>query len=89
MFLKTKRREMHTAPEHLRLRQNTNTAYTINLHLHIWITIGITEVGEVRTPGSVFSVPFDDDGVFVESVGELQGGFGFLPGVEVVGLFAS
>jgi hypothetical protein len=65
MFLEAESREVHARAEHLRLGEDTNTSNTVNLHLHVWVTIRITQVGQMRTPGSILGVPFDNDGVLV------------------------
>jgi len=43
----------------------------------------------MRTPSGILSIAFYDYGVFIKSIGEGERSFGFLPGVEVVGLFAA
>jgi hypothetical protein len=80
---------MHARPKDLGLGKDTDTAYTIELHFHVRVTVGIAEIGQVRTPGGVFCVALYDDGVFVEGVCQSERGLGFLPGVQVVGLFAA
>jgi hypothetical protein len=80
---------MHTGAEHLGLCENTDTSNTVNLHLHIRVAIGITEISQMRSPGGVLCVTLDDDRILVECVGQLKGGFGLLPGVEIIGLFSS
>lgn len=60
---------MDTATEYLGLGQDTDTADTVNLHLHIGVTVGITQIGKMRSPGGVFGVSFDNDGIFVQGVG--------------------
>lgn len=41
------------------------------------------------SPGSVLCVSFDDDGIFIECIGEREGGLRFLPGVQIVGLLST
>lgn len=81
MLLKAKSGKMHTSAEHTRLGQDTHASDAVNLHFHVGIAKGVAEVGEVGPPGGVLGVAFDDDGVFVEGVGEGEGGLGFLPRV--------
>lgn len=80
---------MHARAEDFGLRQDAHAADAINLHLHVRIAVGVAQVGEMGAPGRVFGVALDDDGVFVESVGEREGGLGFLPAVQIVGLFTA
>lgn len=89
MLLKTERREVDTGAKDLRLSQNTDTSYTVNLHLHIWVAVGIAEVSQMRSPSSVFCVSLDNDCIFVKGVGECERGLGFLPGVQIVGLLSA
>ncbi len=70
VFLEAEGREMDTRTEDLGLGQNTDTTNAIDLHLHIWITVGVAEVGQMRPPGSVLCISFDNDGIFVERVGK-------------------
>lgn len=89
MLLEAESREVDTRAEDLRLCQDTDTTDTIDLHLHIRITVGVAEVGQMRSPGSIFCVALYDDSVFIERVSEREGGLGFLPGVQIVGLFST
>ena len=43
----------------------------------------------MRSPCCIFCIALNDNGVFVESIGKGKGGLGFLPGVQIVGLFTS
>lgn len=65
MLLEAKGREMDTGSENLGLGQNTDTSNSINLHFHIWITVGVSKVGQMRTPSSILSIALDNNGVFV------------------------
>src|SRR5690242_7502840 len=89
MLLETESREVDTRTEDLGLSQNTDTTNSVNLHLHIWITVGVAEVCQMRSPSSVLCVSFDNDSVFIEGVGERERGLGFLPGVQVIGLLST
>ena len=89
MLLEAESREVDTRAEDLRLCQDTDTTDTIDLHLHIRITVGVAEVGQMRSPGSIFCVALYDDSVFIERVSERERGLGFLPGVQIVGLFST
>lgn len=89
MLLETESREVDTRAEDLRLCQDTDSTNTINLHLHIWVTVGVAEVGQMRAPSGVLCVTFYNDCILVESVGEGEGSLRFLPGVQVVWLFAA
>jgi len=89
VLLETEGREVNTRTEDLCLCQNTDTADTVDLHLHVWVTVRVAEVGQMRSPGSVFSVAFDNDSVFVEGISKRERGLGFLPGVQVVRLLSA
>jgi hypothetical protein len=43
----------------------------------------------MRTPCSILSIAFDDDGVLIQRLGKLEGRLRFLPTVEIVRLFAA
>lgn len=89
MFLERKGGEVDAGAEDLGFGEDGDSADAIELHLGVGVAVGIAEVGQVRTPGGVLGVAFDYDSVLVEGCGELEGGFGFLPGVEIVGLFTA
>lgn len=89
MLLETESREMDTRAEDLRLCQNTDTTDTVNLHLHIWIAVRVAEVSQMRSPGSVLCIAFDNDSIFVKSISKRESGLRFLPGVQVVRLFST
>jgi hypothetical protein len=69
--------------------EDGHAADAVELHFDVGVAVGVAQVGEMGPPGGVFGVAFDDDGVFVECIGEGDGGFGLLPGVQVVRLFAA
>jgi hypothetical protein len=79
VLLEAEGREMHARTEHAGLGQDADTANTINLHLHVWVAIGITEVGQMRTPCSILGVALHNDGIFVEGICQGQGRLGLLP----------
>jgi hypothetical protein len=81
--------EMGTSSEHACFCKDTDTSDSINLHLDIRITIWVTEISQMRSPGGVFGISLDDDGIFIECLSKRKGGLGLLPGIEIVGLFAS
>ncbi len=89
MLFKAKGWEMNTATEYLGLGQDTDTTNTVNFHLHIGVTVGITKIGKMGSPGGIFGVSFDNDGVFVQRIGQGKGRLGLLPRVQVVRLFAA
>jgi hypothetical protein len=89
MLLKAESGEVNTGAEHLRLRENTDTTNTVNLHLHIWVAVGVAKVGQMGSPGSILCISFNDDSVFVESVGKRKGGLRLLPGVQIVRLLSA
>lgn len=43
----------------------------------------------MRSPCGIFSVSLDDDSIFIECLSKCKGGLRLLPGIEIVGLFAS
>lgn len=89
VLLEAECREVHAASEDLGFRQNTHTADTVDLHFHVGVAVRVAEVSKMRAPCGVLCVALDDDGVFVQSVGEREGSLGLLPTVQVVRLFAS
>ena len=89
MLFETEGREVNTGAEDLGLGQNTDTANTVNLHFHVWVAIGIAQVGQVGPPGGVLCITFDNNGIFVKSIGEGKSRLGLLPRVQIVGLFTT
>jgi hypothetical protein len=89
MLLKTECGEVHSRAEDLRLGQDTDTTDTVDLHLHIWVTVWVAQVGQMRAPGGILCITFHNDRVLVKSIGERKGGFGLLPGIQIVGLLSS
>lgn len=89
VLLKAKGREMDTATEDPGLGQNTDTANAINLHLHIGVAVRVAKIGKMGSPGRVFRITLDNDGILIEGVGESQGSLGLLPRVQIVGLFSA
>jgi hypothetical protein len=69
VLLETEGREMNTRAEDLCLGQDTDTTNTVNLHLHVRVAIGVAQVGQMRTPSSIFCITLNNDSVFVECVG--------------------
>lgn len=68
MLLETESREVYSLTENLGLGKNTDTTNTVDLHLHVGVTVRVTEIGQMRTPGSVFCVTFDNDSILIQSV---------------------
>ena len=89
MLLKAERREVDAISEDTSLGQNANTPNAINLHLHIRVTIGVPKVSQMRTPGGILRIAFDNHGILVQRIGQRQGCFGLLPGVQIVGLLSA
>jgi hypothetical protein len=89
VFLKAESREMDASAEDACFGEDGDAADAVEFHFDVRVAVGVAEVGEMGSPGGVLGVAFDDDGVLVEGVGEGDGGFRLLPGVEVVGLFAA
>lgn len=79
MLLEAEGREMHSRSEHFGLGQDADSTDTIDLHLHIWITVGVAEVGKMRSPRRVLGVAFDNDGVLVKGVRKRKSCIRFLP----------
>lgn len=79
---------MHTRSEDLGFGQNTDTPDTIELHFNVWIAIWIAKICKMWTPRSVFRISLHNNSIFVEGIGKGQSRLGFLPGVEIVRLFA-
>ena len=80
---------MDAGPKYLGLGQDTDAANSINLHLHVRIAIGVTQVCQVGSPCRILGIAFHNDSVFVEGIRKSQRRFGFLPGVQIVGLLAA
>jgi hypothetical protein len=82
-------REVDSGPEHFGLCEDTDTTHSVDFHLHIWVAVGVAEVGQVRPPCGILGVTFDNNGIFVERIRKRESGFGLLPRVQIVGLFAT
>lgn len=65
MFLEAESREVDAGSEHTGLGQNADTSYSIDLHLHIWISVGVSQVSQVRSPCRILGVSFDNDSILV------------------------
>lgn len=89
MLLEREGGEVNAGSEDLCFGENADTPDAIDVHFDVRITVRIAEVGKVGSPGRVFCIAFDNYGVLVKSIGESEGGFGFLPRIEIVRLFAS
>lgn len=68
MLLKGKGREMDSCSEDLCLGQDTDTADSVDLHLHVRVAKGVSQVSQMRSPGSVLGVTLDNDGVFIQCI---------------------
>lgn len=79
VLLEAKGREMDTTPEDAGFGQDTDTTNAIELHFDIRIAVWVAKVGQMGPPGGILGVTFHDDGVLVESFGQLQRRFGLLP----------
>lgn len=80
---------MASSAENPGFGENADSTDTINLHLDVWVAIRVAKVSQMGTPSSVLGITFDNDGVFIECVGEGEGSFGLLPRVEIVRLFTT
>jgi hypothetical protein len=89
MLLKAEGWKMYATTKDVRLGQNADSSYAINLHLHIWVAIWITKVGKMWSPGGVLSIPFHDHRVLVKSFSKRERRLGFLPAVQVVWLLST
>ena len=89
MLLKAECREVYAASEDFGFRQNTHTSNTVNFHFHVRVAVRVAKIGKMRTPCSVLCVSLDDHSILVECIREGQCGFGLLPTVQVIRLFAS
>jgi len=79
VFLEREGGEVDACSEDLCLGQDTYSTDSVDFHLNVWVAVGIAEVRQVRTPGGVLGIAFDDNCILVESVGKGKCGFGFLP----------
>lgn len=68
VLLETKCWKVDTRSEHACFGQNTDTSDAIDFHLHIWITVWVSKVGQVGPPCCIFSVSFNNHGIFVKCV---------------------
>lgn len=68
VLLEAKSWKVDTRAEHACFGQNTNTPDAIDFHLHIWVTVWVPKVGQVGPPCCIFSVSFNNHGVFVKCV---------------------
>ena len=73
MFFEAECWEMHAGAEDLCFGQNAHTTNAIEVHLRVGVAIRVAQVGEMRTPCSIFSIAFDNDGVFIERFGKFEG----------------
>lgn len=73
VLFKTESREMNSRAEDLCFCQDTDTTDTVDLHLHVWVTVGVAEISQMRSPGSVLCVSFDNDSIFIECIGQRKG----------------
>lgn len=89
VLLKAEGREVHSTSEYLRFRQNTDTTYTVNLHLHVGITVGVTQVCQMRPPGRVLCVALHNHSILIQRVGERKRGLRLLPAVQVIRLLSA
>ena len=89
VFLETEGREVDTVAEDESLGQNTDTTDTVNLHLHVRVAVRVAQVCKMRTPRGVLGVTLDDDGIFVQGIGQGQGGLRLLPRVQIVRLLTA
>ena len=89
MLFKTESGEVYTLTENLGLGQDTDTSNTVDFHLHVWVAIGVAQVCQMGTPGSVLCITLHDDGILVQSVCQCECRLRFLPGVQIIRLFSA
>jgi hypothetical protein len=65
MLFKAEGGKVNAISENSRLSQDTHTSDAVNLHFHVRVAVWISEVGEMRAPGSIFGVPLDNDCIFI------------------------
>jgi hypothetical protein len=65
MLLEAESRKVDAGSEYTSLGQNADTSYSIDLHLHIWISVGVSQVGQMGPPRRILGVSFDDNGILV------------------------
>lgn len=68
MLLKAEGWEMNTGAEHAGFCQNADASNSVQFHLHVGVAVGITQIGQVRSPCRVLGIPFHNHGIFVQSV---------------------
>lgn len=65
MLLEAEGRKVDAGSEHTGFGQDADTSYSINLHLHIWISVGVSQVGQVGPPCRILGVSLNDDSILV------------------------
>ena len=75
MPLKTESREVDAGSENVSFREYTDTSDAIEFHLNIRIPVRVPQIGQMRTPGCVFRVAFNDDSIFVQGLCQCQASF--------------
>ncbi len=68
MLLKAEGREVDPVSENSGFGQDADTSDAVDFHLHIGVTVGVSEVCQMRPPGGILGIAFDNHGVFVQSV---------------------
>lgn len=80
---------MYACTKDAGLGKNGYATDAVQLHFDVWVAVGVTQVGQMGPPRGIFSVALNDDGVFVKGLCQAKSCLGFLPGIEIVGLFAA
>lgn len=65
VLLEAKGWEVHAASEDFRFGEDTDASYSVNFHFHVWITVGIAQIGQMRSPSRVLCVSLDNDCILV------------------------
>lgn len=79
MFLEAEGREVDAGSEYTGFGQNADTPHSINLHFHIWISVGVSQVGQVGPPCRILGVSFNNDSILVQGIRQRQSSLRLLP----------
>ena len=81
------KREIHTTSMYISFDDDVHTSNAVKRDLYVLVVPPVAHLRHVRAVRLVFLVPLGENDVFVEGVGELAAGVGFLPGVVVEAAF--
>lgn len=68
MLLETESWEMDTVSENASFGKDTDTSDSVDLHLHIWITVRVSEVGQMWPPCGVLGITLNNHSIFIQGI---------------------